>query len=59
MFHLSKGKLWLCELMAHQGEGGRPKRMWIEVIKIDLKKCYMFKDLAHDKSISREKSDFI
>ena len=28
----------------------RPKRMWMEVVKIDLKKCNLSEDLAQDKS---------
>ena len=27
-------------------ERGRPKRTWMEVVKIDLKKCDLYKDLA-------------
>ena len=29
---------------------GRRKRTWIEVFKIDLKKCNLFVDLAKDRS---------
>ena len=27
---------------------GRPRRTWMEVVKIDLKKCDLFEDLALD-----------
>ena len=30
--------------------GGRPKRTWMEVVKIDLKNCNISKDLAQDRS---------
>ena len=29
---------------------GRPKRTWIEVVKINMKKCNLSKDLAQDRS---------
>ena len=29
---------------------GRPKRMWIEVVKIDMKMCNLSEDLAQDRS---------
>ena len=28
----------------------RPKRMWMEVVKIDLKKCNLSEDLAQNRS---------
>ena len=31
-------------------ERGRPKRMWMEVLKMDIKKCNLSGDLAQDKS---------
>ena len=31
-------------------ERGRPKTTWIEVVKIDLKKCNLFEDLAQNRS---------
>ena len=29
---------------------GRPKRTWMEVVKIDMKKCGLYEDLAQDRS---------
>ena len=29
---------------------GRPKMTWMEVVKIDLKKCNLFEDLTQDSS---------
>ena len=29
---------------------GRTKRTWMEVVKIDMKKCHFSKDLAQDRS---------
>ena len=29
---------------------GRPKRMWMEVVKINTKKCNLSEDLARDRS---------
>eukprot|EP00268_Persea_americana_P015122 TRINITY_DN16862_c0_g1_i2.p1 TRINITY_DN16862_c0_g1~~TRINITY_DN16862_c0_g1_i2.p1 ORF type:complete len:109 (-),score=11.66 TRINITY_DN16862_c0_g1_i2:684-1010(-) len=34
---------------------GRPKRTWMEVIKIDLQKCNLCEDLAHYRSELRNK----
>ena len=31
-------------------ERGRPKRTWMEVVKIDMKKCNLSEDLAQDRS---------
>jgi len=36
--------------MAHQGRRGMPKRTWIEVVTIDLKKVQPIQGLAQDKS---------
>ena len=29
---------------------GRPKRTWMELVKIDMKKCNLFEDLTQDRS---------
>ena len=29
---------------------GRLKRMWMEIIKVDVKNCNLFEDLAQDRS---------
>ena len=34
---------------------GRPKRIWMEVVRIDLQKCNLFEDLAHDRLEWRNK----
>ena len=31
-------------------ESGRPKRMWMGVVKIDMKKCNLSEDFAQDRS---------
>ena len=31
-------------------ESDRPKRTWMNVVKIDLKKCNLCEDLAQDRS---------
>ena len=31
-------------------ERGRPKRMWVKVVKTDMKKCNLFENLAYDRS---------
>lgn len=33
----------------------RPKRMWMEVVTIDLKKCNISEDLVQDRSERRNK----
>ena len=42
-------KFLLCRLMAPSRKKGGPKRTLIEAIKIDLKKCSLLEDLAHDR----------
>ena len=27
----------------------KPKRTWIEVVRVDIKKCNLFEDLVHDR----------
>ena len=34
---------------------GRPKRSWMEVVKIDIKKCNLYEDLAQDRLVWRNK----
>ena len=34
---------------------GRPRRTWMEVVKIDPKKCNLFEDLAQDRLELRNK----
>ena len=34
---------------------GRPKRTWIDVVKIDMKKCSLSEDLAQDRSECRNR----
>ena len=34
---------------------GRPKRTWMEVVKINMRKCNLSKDLAQDRSEWRNK----
>ena len=34
---------------------GRQKKTWMEVVKIDMKKCNLSKDLAKDRSNERNK----
>ena len=29
-----------------RGRASRPMRMWMEVVKLDMKKCNLFEDLA-------------
>lgn len=31
-------------------KSGRPKRTWIKVVRLDLKKCNLSEDLAQDRS---------
>ena len=35
--------------MAHQGPC-KPKRMWMEIVKLDMKKCNLYEVLAYDRS---------
>ena len=42
-------------LMAYQGERGRPKKTWMEVAKIDMKKCNLSDDLAQGRMEWRNK----
>ena len=34
---------------------GRPKRSWMDVVKIDIKKCNLFEDLTQDRTEWRNK----
>ena len=34
----------------------RPKRTWMEVVMIDLKKCNLYEDLAQDRMERRDKT---
>ena len=36
-------------------ENGRPNMTWVDVKKIDLKKCNLYEDLAYDRSEWRNK----
>ena len=42
-------------LMTYQGERGRPKKTWMEVAKIDMKKCNLSDDLAQGRMEWRNK----
>ena len=40
-------------------ERDRPKRTWMEMVKIDLKKCNLSKDLVEDRSEWRNKINVV
>ena len=49
MKYKRQGKVSPCRLMGPSRTRGRPKRTWMEVVRIDLRKCNLSEDLAQDR----------